>query len=301
MSRISYLVQQTQNQLLRLIENSPDQDQPLPNDLTLSRQLEISRTTLRNAMELLYTKGILRAEQTRKYIVRSPNPNDYFDLSNKPTSKKEVIESYFCQLIHQGKLQPGDHFSELELAKKSGCTTITVREFLIKFSNTGLIQKKPRAQWQMVEFDDVFARELIQFRKLLEINSITALMESSNDDPIWKELQQLLNEHKTLEKTIETDYVKFQLLDARLHKTIQQASNNRFAHQFLEIVTYVCHYHYQWDRHDEKERNIAGTREHIELITNLLARDIHGSIMALEKHLETAKCTLLRSANGLVQ
>lgn len=79
---------------------------------------------------------------------------------------------------------PGDKFSELELSKASGCNTIAVREFLIKFSHFGLIKKNPRAKWQMVGFDEKFALELVECRRIFEFSSITKLLTVPEDDTV---------------------------------------------------------------------------------------------------------------------
>lgn len=299
MTELSYLLQQSTNKLLDLIKDAAPGNAQLPNDFALSRDLGISRTTVRTAITHLCDKGILKREGNLKIVLRAPRPADYFDISNEPSTKEEQFEKYFLSLISSGKLMPGDRFSELDLAKKSNCITITVREFLIKFAHTGLIKKNPRAQWQMVEFDVQFAEELISFRKILEMASIRALLERSTDDPVWGELSDLLAEHKALLADIDNKFNDFPALDARLHRLIQSASGNRFINQFFNIVTFICHYHYQWDKSDEKERNAIAVSEHIDLLNNLLSRDIAGSVMSLEKHLNTAQRTLMRSAHGL--
>jgi len=300
MATMSYLVQQTTNLMLDLVKKAHKEKSPLPNDLSLSRQLDVSRTTVRTVIDYLCDEGILERDGSKKKILRKPKVADYFDISDAPSSKEEQFETYFLSLIKTGNLQPGDRFSELDLAKRSGCITITVREFLIKFAHTGLIQKKPRAQWQMVEFDEDFARELVSFRKILEMTSIRSLLERPDDDPVWKELEILLKEHKSLRKKINPRYNDFPDLDSRLHRTIQSCANNRFVNQFFDIVTFVCHYHYQWDKSDEKERNAVAVDEHIDLLSKLLSRDISGAIMSLEAHLNTAQKTLMRSAHGLI-
>ncbi|GGY75198.1 GntR family transcriptional regulator [Cellvibrio zantedeschiae] len=299
MTDLSYLLQESTNKLLDLVKNAAPDMPHLPNDFALSQVIGVSRTTVRTAVTHLCEKGVLKREGNVKTILRAPEPADYFDISNEPSTKEEQFEKYFLSLISSGKLLPGDRFSELDLAKKSNCITITVREFLIKFAHTGLIKKNPRAQWQMVEFDVQFAEELIAFRKILEMASIRALLERPVDDPVWSELTELLNEHKALLADIENKFNDFPALDARLHRLIQSASGNRFINQFFNIVTFICHYHYQWDKSDEKERNAIAVTEHINLLNNLLSRDIGGSVMSLEKHLNTAQRTLMRSAHGL--
>ena len=299
MSKPSFLVQETNNKLLDLIANTMANNQPLCGELSLSKQMNTSRTTVRTVIKMLGDRGVIGRHGSKYYVLRSPVQEDYFELAGTPSSKEEQFECFFLSLVKTGKLHPGDRFSELDLARKSDCTTITVREFLIKFSHTGLIQKKPREQWQMVEFDQSFAQELISFRKLLEMASIRALLEKPIDDPVWIELKVLLADHKNLVQDMDQRYSDFSELDARLHRLIQSSSSNRFISRFFDIVTFVCHYHYQWDRSDEKERNKAAAHEHIDLITKLLSRDIDGAIISLERHLNTAQNTLMRSVYGL--
>ena len=300
MSKKSFLIQKSSNSVLDLIKDTLDKDEiSLPNDLALSRTLEVSRTTVRTVIEHLEKEGIVDKVGARKNIIRAPLDSDYFDISNQSASKEIEFENFFLSLLASGQLHPGDRFSELDLAKKSGCTTLTVREFLNRFAHTGLIQKTPRAQWQMVKFDEAFATELIDFRRMLEMSSITQLLELPDEHPIWEELQQLLTDHKQLQPRMDESFRDFSKLDERLHRAIQSCTENRFVEQFFKTVSYICHYHYQWGQHDEKERNTVALEEHVDLLNKLLARDIRGSIMSLETHLNSAKTTLLRSSQNL--
>ncbi len=299
MNTYSFLILNTINQILKLIEEGVIAPNGVLKDNTIAKKLDVSRTTIRSAIQELANKGVVKITDSKKIVVRTPNPDDYFDISNKFSSKEEVIEKYFLELINDGKLLPGDKFSELELAKSSGCNTITVREFLIKFSRFGLIDKKPRAKWQMVEFDEKFATELIEFRRILEMNSITKLITKPDNDGVWKEISNLLDEHLAVLEDVKSRYTEFSELDRRFHFIIQQASGNRFFMQFFDVVSLICHYHYQWDKHDEYERNTVALKEHIEIMTHLLAHNTSGVINALEIHLNTSKETLLGSANGL--
>lgn len=294
----SFLIQQTVNKIFEQIKTNSQVPQTLK-DNTLAKACEVSRTTIRNALAILAEKGVIEVDGSVKKVVRLPQEGDYFDISEKASSKEEVFERYFLDLIHHGKLLPGDKFSELELAKASGVTTITVREYLIKFSRFNIIEKRPRAKWQMVEFDEKFAIELSEFRRMLEMSSITKLMALPKSDPVWARLEKLLQKHQDVLMNIDDRFMEFSELDRELHYVIQETSDNRFFTQFFNVVSLICHYHYQWDKVDEKERNQVAIQEHIEIITNLLASNTTGVLTALEKHLNTSKETLLSSANGL--
>lgn len=66
--------------------------------------------------------------------------------------------------------------------------------------------------------------------------------------------------------------------------------------QFFEVISMICHYHYQWNKGDELERNKVALEEHVAIMTHLLARNTSGVLAAMETHLITAKDTLLSSA-----
>ncbi len=299
MSNKTYLIKNTINGMLKLINDLPDGQITMQNDIKLTKLLNVSRTTVRACVDHLIEAGIIEREGPSKVVLRQPSKEDYFEVSDAESSKEVVIESFFLDLINTGKLLPGDKFSELELAQNSGCTTNTVREFLIKFSNYGLINKSPRARWEMVEFDEQFARELISFRQMVEMNSISELMKLSDNHPIWEKFAALLQKHIAVQKDIENRYLEFPDLDRAMHLLIQDASKNRFATQFFEIASFICHYHYQWDKQGEFERIQVALSEHIDILNNLVTRNVSGSIMSLEKHLITARKTLMRSVHGL--
>ncbi len=299
MSGQSFLIQETVNNILANLPDSLGNSPLVLKDNTLAKQFNVSRTTIRTSIQTLEKLGVISVHDNVKTVVRLPKSSDYFDISDKVSSKEEIIERYFLDLINQGKLLPGHKFSELELAKASGCNTITVREFLIKFSRFGLIDKKPRAKWQMVEFDEKFATELVEFRRILEMNSITKLIAKDHGDPAWAQLSELLDDHKAVLADFDNRFLEFSELDRRLHYIIQKASGNRFFMQFFDVVSLICHYHYQWDKHDEHERNFVAINEHIEILTHLLAHNTSGVLNAMEKHLNSARETLLGSASGL--
>jgi DNA-binding GntR family transcriptional regulator len=282
-----------------MIAELPEGQDVMANDIELTKFLNISRTTVRACVEHLVEVDIVKRSGSNKLVLRQPKKGDYFDIENKNSTKDEQIQKYFLDLINKGKLLPGDRFSELGLAKQSGCTTITVREFLLKFSNNGLIEKIPRGRWKMVKFDREFAHELVSFRQILEMNAVSELLKLPKSDPVWEELTELLTRHQAVRADIENRYTEFPDLDKELHFKIKKCTNNRFINQFYEIISFVCHYHYQWDKTGEQQRFTTAIDEHIDLLQNLVTHNTVGTIMSMERHLDTAEKTLLRCVHGL--
>lgn len=298
MANKSYLIQQAYNHVLDIIKAAKkNKEKYLPSDLALATKLGISRTTVRTVLDLVIENGFIQRELDGKKILKTPLKSSYFSLDKEASSKEEVIRKYFMSLISNRKLKPGTRFSELDLAKQSGCNTVTVREFLIKFSRFGLIEKSPRSQWQMIEFDEQYSEELIELRKLLEMRALIKLLNTDAEHPTWLELKDLLKEHKAVKKDFKKQYHKFPDLDAKLHILIQRGANNRFINQFFDIVSFVYHYHYQWSLKGEEERFKIAIDEHIQLLTAILNRDTEAAISALEVHLNSADQTLRESSH----
>ncbi len=295
----TYLFKQSINSMLKHISDLPEGQNIMANDIELTKLLSISRTTVRTCIEHLCEINLIKRDGPNKLVLRQPSQEDYFDITDKNSTKDVQIEKFFLGLINAGKLLPGDRFSELSLAKDSGCTTITVREFLIKFSSNGLIEKIPRGRWKMVKFDKDFARELVSFRQIIEMKAITDLLKVPSDDPIWQELNELLIQHKEVRSDMENRYLEFPYLDKALHHKIKQSTSNRFTDQFYAIVSFVCHYHYQWDKTGELERFTVAIDEHIDLLNNLVTHNTAGAVLSMEKHLASAEETLLLSVDAL--
>jgi DNA-binding GntR family transcriptional regulator len=295
----TYLFKQSINSMLKHISDLPKGQNIMANDIELTKLLSISRTTVRTCIEYLCEINLIKRDGPNKLVLRHPDKENYFDITDKNSTKDVQIEKYFLGLINAGKLLPGDRFSELSLAKGSGCTTITVREFLIKFSSNGLIEKIPRGRWKMVKFDKDFARELVSFRQMVEMKAITDLLKVPSDDPIWQELNDLLIQHKEVRADMENRYLEFPYLDKALHHKIKQSTSNRFTDQFYAIVSFVCHYHYQWDKTGELERFTVAIDEHIDLLNNLVTHNTAGAVLSMEKHLASAEETLLLSVDAL--
>ncbi len=96
-------------------------------------------------------------------------------------------------------------------------------------------------------------------------------------------------------KVGETRFTDFSELDERLHRCINDASRNRFIVGFYDVISMIFHYHYQWNKQDEKQRNIAAMREHLAYIGALLSRDASAVSESCAAHMATARLSLLAS------
>lgn len=295
----TYLVKSTINLTLDLVVKALNDNTCLLNDIELAKLFKISRSTIREVVSYLLNNKIIERLGKHKIILRAPEEVDYFSLEVTDVSKERQIEIFFLNLIMSGELMPGARFSESELAQKSGCTTITVREFLNRFSSYALIEKVPRSGWKVVELDESLILELTSFREMVELRSISDLLKLPADNPVWDSLRTLLIQHQEIKNDFDTRYMEFPELDKRLHFTILNTSKNRYTNKFYDIVFFICNYYFLWDKQDKLESIRIAIDEHIDLLSHMISFNNADSILTMKTHMSSTQKNLLNCVNDL--
>jgi DNA-binding GntR family transcriptional regulator len=266
----------------------------LPSEAEIGIALGISRTTVRAILKKLEESKIVEAGQRGRIVLRKPKAADYFP-EVETDSLAEIIERSFMKRILAGGAQPGMHINELELARDIGVGTSSVREFLIRFSRFGLIEKRKNSHWILKGFTRSFALELFEIREVFELRSAVAFAKLPMDHQAFEKLDSLEGEHRALLHDIDSRYGEFSELDERFHRLIHSASHNRFVTDFYDIIAIVFHYHYQWNKLQAQERNARALEEHLVYIDALRSRDPAKVNKACRAHLKSARETLLQS------
>ena len=132
-------------------------------------------------------------------------------------------------------------------------------------------------------------------RELFEIRCAVAFAAQPPDAPAWRELRAIETEHHRLLRHINKRYREFSPLDERFHRLIYNASRNRFMEGFYDLISLIFHYHYQWRKSTERQRNEVAAREHLDYIEALYSRDPVRVEAACRRHLTSARSTLLAS------
>lgn len=269
----------------------------LPSENDLSAQLGVSRTTVRKVLTWLTDKGHIRlAGRGRVLVTAVPKRARFPETETKSTS--EQVEKWFMEWMLRGDARPGSQINELEMARQFGVATTGIREFLNRFRRFGLIEKRPNAGWVFNGFTEDFANELFEIREMFELRSAKAMLGLPLDATVWDELRELRAEHIALLADIDKRYHDFSGLDNRLHRLITTAVPNRFIDDFYDVITLIFHYHYQWNKRDERQRNEVAIGEHLAYIDALLARDRRQVEQACRAHLSSARQTLRTAFAG---
>ena len=265
----------------------------LPSEKRLSDSFHVSRTTAHKVLCSLIEKGIL-SKPPQMALSRKPRKAEYFPLAETVTTSDRV-EKRFMEWMLRGDRRPGDYINGLELAREFKVSTSAIREYLNRFARFGLVEKRPKSGWVFRGFTPDFALELFEVRELFELRSALSFARQTDDDPAWKALTDIEAEHRELLVHIKERYHDFSDLDERFHRLVNDASRNRFMVDFQNIISLIFHYHYQWSKVDERERNEMAVHEHLAYIEALLTRDPKRIETACRRHLSSARKTLLAS------
>lgn len=284
------------NDALDLTARLRDGD-PLPPETSLSLSLSVSRTTVRKVIVMLQDRGIVAGGGRGRYVRKTGRAaQPYPDNETVPLS--EQVEKQFMEWMLRGDARAGSTINELELARQFGVATTVIREFLNSFQRFGLIERRPNGGWMLQGFTTSFALELFEIREMFELRSARAFASLPPDAPQWDQMASLRAEHEALLKDIDTRFQDFSDLDNRFHRLINAGAANRFIDGFYDIITLIFHYHYQWKKHDERQRNEVAIEEHIGYIDALFSRDPGATERACRAHLTSAKQTLLRATSA---
>ena len=284
------------NDALDLVSRLPAGEQ-LPSENTLSVQLGVSRTTVRKVIAALKGGGLVTGDGRHRSVSLPGDAVQRYPLSETvPTAAQ--VEERFMEWMLRDSARPGTAINELELARKFGVATTGIREFLNRFQRFGLIEKRPNAGWVFKGFTASFSLELFEIREMFELRSARSLAAMPDSSPHWIHLETLRREHLQLLDEIDERYHDFSDLDSRFHRLISSAAPNRFIDSFYDIITLIFHYHYQWNKHDERQRNEVAIREHLTYIEALFSRNVTMVELACRAHLASARATLLRSTVG---
>ncbi|HWK45671.1 MAG TPA: GntR family transcriptional regulator [Stellaceae bacterium] len=293
MPRTNNVSKRASNLLLDFLADFPT-DEPLPSVSELARKLDVSRTTIRAATGHVTANRIVVERDGRLYVARAPRAADYF-AATQILSRTELVEQCFMERVFAGELKSGQPFSETDLARASGASLPSVREFLIGFSRFGLIEKRPRGGWTLHGFSLDFANELADMRRIIELAAMDALAEQGADAAIFSTLPPMIARHHALKSEIATRYLDFPKLDREFHLWVISGLNNRFTNEFFDLVSLIFHYHFQWRKDDEMERNAIAIDEHLLILDALSDRDFGAARQRLSDHLAAARTSLMRS------
>lgn len=266
----------------------------IPSETHLAEIAGVSRTVIRRCLARMEELGLISWQGRDKHLLRAPRAEDRIAQPEAPSDRRD-LEQRFLDWVLRFDVPADTPLSVAELSRRFNVPQHDLKEFLAGLSRFGLVSRRPQGGWMLLGFTKDFAIELSDFRSVLELNAVTQVAEAPVDHPVWAALSRLRRDHIALKQAIETEFHEFSKLDERFHLAINSVVRNRFIAEFQKVISLIFHYHYMWDKTEEKDRNAAAIDEHLAIIDALEARDAEAARAAAQRHLRTSKTTLLSS------
>ncbi|QDL91651.1 GntR family transcriptional regulator [Paroceanicella profunda] len=269
----------------------------LPSENTLAQGMGVSRTVVRAGLQRLSDESIILWDGRAKTLLRRPDAADWLELRDEAPDT-DALETRFLEWVLRFDVPAGTTLNVAQLSREFSVAPRTLQEFLAGLSRFGLVERRQRGGWRLLGFTADFAVELSEFRTVLELNAVRQLVALPPGHEIWPRLEALRARHLALAARVETHFHDFSKLDEAFHTTVTGVVKNRFVAEFQKVISLIFHYHYTWDKTEEKARNAAAIAEHLTWIEAMLARDAPASKAAALRHLRTSKTTLLSSMHS---
>jgi len=263
----------------------------LPSSAALSSALDVSRTTVQKLIGILLEKGLVRQDGANRIVLRRPVPEDYFSEEDSSVSKSDQVEKLVLRKLSSYELKPGDRFSELELARETGTSTIIMREVLFRISRSGIIRKHPHQKWEVIEFSPALISEMIDVRRISEDYAIQAIRRLEDPDPFWTKLRDLGAKHRKLLKQKQIDHSEVRQIDLDFHMALTEAAHNRFIRDLYHAVFMLTTFHI-WQIEYDRSRIEYVLEHHLLILELLLAGDFDKAGIEMQVHREYARTSM---------
>ncbi len=291
MTAHSKLVLKSSNKLFDFLSDLEEVPCGLPSSAALSTTLGVSRTIVQKLIGILMEKGLVRQDGASRIVLRRPGPEDYFSEEDGSVSKSDQVEKLVLRKLSSYELKPGDRFSELELAREAGTSTIIMREVLFRISRSGIIRKHPHQKWEVIEFSPALISEMTDVRRISEDYAVQAIQGLEDSDPFWNKLRELGARHRKLLKQKQIDHSEVRQIDLDFHMALTEAAHNRFIRDLYHAVFMLINFHI-WQVGYDRSKIEYVLEHHLLILELLLARDFEKAGLEMQVHREYARTSM---------
>ncbi len=195
-----------------------------------------------------------------------------------------VYDLLYNQIVN-GKLEPGQRITEMQIAQSHGISRAPVREALKRLSEDRLIALVPRSGCYVCKLSPAEARDILEIRRRLECLAL----EYAFDNLDHKKLRQLKEAFVACRELEDAKLVRRELqLDAQLHTLICESCNSEDLMIFLGKL-WARTQLYRIQKTTEAERAQAALDAHVSILDAVLEGDRSKALELLDKHIDHAK------------
>jgi DNA-binding GntR family transcriptional regulator len=254
-------------------------------ELSLARQLNVSRTPVRGALAHLARLGVVERQAGRGFTLR----NDTALIEQEPGEHAATDDALIIAIARdrlEGAL--ADNVSEADLMRRYGTSRQSVLRALSSLLEAGIVVRRPGYGWsfEALPQDPTARDESYRFRLMIEPAGL--LEPGFRLDAAWAARMRETHERALVEPWTSTSSIAFFAMNAGFHEGLALASGNRFIHHAVVQQTRVRRFsNYHWTY--GTERVAVNCREHLEMLDRLEAGDNDVASLLMRRHIEQSR------------
>jgi len=212
-----------------------------------------------------------------------------FRIRKKKPLREEVYESLRKSILH-GKLKPGQHLIEGQLAGQAGISRTPVREAIHKLERDELLTRLPKGGYAVTEFTKEDVEEIFRIRSALESYAAYLATLHMAPDKISVLEDKLRESEGALEKG---DADKAVQLNTEFHDVLYKSCKSK---KLVEMINTFRDYFYRYRSallHIENGIRISN-EDHRQMLEAMKRKKPRLAERLVRKHLERGKDLVLR-------
>ena len=278
-SEPSPLVRSVASEIARYIADTRQPEGARLVERIVSEHLNVSRSPVRSALQLLETQGVVRRAERGGFVVGSaPSRTDEFAPPVGEARYQQIASDRLEGLLPR-------RVTENFLLRRYGFTRAELAETLRRISTEGWIERRPGYGWEFLPMLDSLRgyRDSYRFRLTIEPAAILEPSFSLNEGALHQGREDQL---RLLEGGIwSASSAQIFAWNCDVHEKIIDCSNNAFYSDSLRRVNRMRRL-FEYKQALPREQALQRCKEHIELVDLLLKGHIEEAAQLMHEHLQ---------------
>lgn len=206
-----------------------------------------------------------------------------------PPSLKDVAFQTIRKAILTGRLEAGEMYNEISLAKEMGISRTPVREALLDLANKGFVVYEPRKGVRISRLTPRQIVDLLKFRSVLERGIVQVIIPFLTDEHVRK-IEAI--DEKEIEAAKRLDTLAALDLNREFHIYLATLTENQYIISALENIYDLI----DWTVSKAllfEELIPSYIQHHKGIVAKLKKRDFEGAQKAIEEHIAFVEKTVL--------
>ena len=201
----------------------------------------------------------------------------------RPVPLRQSVYESLVELVINGRLKPGQHLAETELARLLGVSRQPVREALHRLAAGGWVDLRPNQGAFVHVPTDHEVDELLDVRELLEVETARLAVRAAGSQPMaW--LREICRDGEAAIEAGDTE--RFVAVNNQFHAALAELAGNAVLAELAEIVGRRVRWYYRLVAPVRGEESCA---EHMELVEAIAADDAERAAKATREHTERTR------------